>query len=114
MYNPVSRSYGEPHKRPEVQNATIEFIAPSEYMVCFNCFYLLLLLFVIDNNLVQKKSMARCYFLNEIRQLFTENLIHVILIQVCLNCTEMCVCVIVVCGLLTLTSFAPICSDVPS
>ncbi|GLD55723.1 protein transport protein Sec24A isoform X1, partial [Lates japonicus] len=32
MYNPVSRSYGEPHKRPEVQNATIEFIAPSEYM----------------------------------------------------------------------------------
>lgn len=35
MYNPVSRSYGEPHKRPEVQNATIEFIAPSEYMVAF-------------------------------------------------------------------------------
>lgn len=35
MYNPVSRSYGEPHKRPEVQNATIEFIAPSEYMVGF-------------------------------------------------------------------------------
>ncbi|XP_034033847.1 protein transport protein Sec24A isoform X2 [Thalassophryne amazonica] len=33
MYNPVSRSYGEPHKRPEIQNATIEFIAPSEYMV---------------------------------------------------------------------------------
>ncbi|KAJ4930261.1 hypothetical protein JOQ06_019267 [Pogonophryne albipinna] len=33
MYNPVSRSYGEPHKRPEVQNATIEFIAPSEYML---------------------------------------------------------------------------------
>lgn len=33
MYNPVSRSYGVPHKRPEVQSATIEFIAPSEYMV---------------------------------------------------------------------------------
>ncbi|XP_043925169.1 protein transport protein Sec24A [Protopterus annectens] len=33
MYNPVSRSYGEPHKRPEVQNATIELIAPSEYML---------------------------------------------------------------------------------
>ncbi|XP_071272136.1 protein transport protein Sec24A-like isoform X3 [Salvelinus alpinus] len=33
MYNPVSRSYGEPHKRPEVQNATLEFIAPSEYML---------------------------------------------------------------------------------
>lgn len=39
MYNPVSRSYGEPHKRPEVQNATIEFIAPSEYMVGFNSFF---------------------------------------------------------------------------
>lgn len=33
MYNPVSRAYGEPHRRPEVQNATIEFIAPSEYML---------------------------------------------------------------------------------
>lgn len=33
MYNPVTRVYGEPHKRPEVQNATIEFMAPSEYMV---------------------------------------------------------------------------------
>ncbi|TRY54099.1 hypothetical protein DNTS_031150, partial [Danionella cerebrum] len=33
MYNPVSKSYGSPHKRPEVQNATIEFIAPSEYML---------------------------------------------------------------------------------
>ncbi|KAM9332245.1 protein transport protein Sec24A isoform 2-T2 [Pholidichthys leucotaenia] len=33
MYNPVSRSYGEPHKRPEIRNATIEFIAPSEYML---------------------------------------------------------------------------------
>lgn len=34
MYNPVTRSYGEPHKRPEVQNATVEFIASSDYMVC--------------------------------------------------------------------------------
>ncbi|XP_019639512.1 PREDICTED: protein transport protein Sec24A-like [Branchiostoma belcheri] len=33
MYNPLTKSYGEPHKRPEVQNATIEFIAPSEYML---------------------------------------------------------------------------------
>lgn len=39
MYNPVTRVYGEPHKRPEVQNATIEFMAPSEYMVRFY-FYL--------------------------------------------------------------------------
>lgn len=35
MYNPVTRSYGEPHKRPEVQNSTVEFIASSDYMVCF-------------------------------------------------------------------------------
>ncbi|XP_072291979.1 protein transport protein Sec24B [Eucyclogobius newberryi] len=33
MYNPVSRSYGEPHRRPEVQNATVEFIASSDYML---------------------------------------------------------------------------------
>lgn len=33
MYNPVTRSYGEPHKRPEVQNSTVEFIASSDYMV---------------------------------------------------------------------------------
>lgn len=38
MYNPVTRVYGEPHKRPEVQNATIEFMAPSEYMVRFYLF----------------------------------------------------------------------------
>ncbi|EPY78059.1 hypothetical protein CB1_001130003 [Camelus ferus] len=33
MYNPITRSYGEPHKRPEVQNSTVEFIASSDYMV---------------------------------------------------------------------------------
>ncbi|XP_024116154.1 protein transport protein Sec24B isoform X2 [Oryzias melastigma] len=33
MYNPVSRSYGEPHMRPEVQNSTVEFIASSDYML---------------------------------------------------------------------------------
>ncbi|KFP79168.1 Protein transport protein Sec24B, partial [Acanthisitta chloris] len=33
MYNPLTRSYGEPHKRPEVQNSTVEFIASSDYMV---------------------------------------------------------------------------------
>lgn len=36
MYNPLTRVYGEPHRRPEVQNATIEFMAPSEYMVSFH------------------------------------------------------------------------------
>lgn len=48
MYNPVSRSYGEPHKRPEVQNATIEFIAPSEYMVGLVFFLFLIELSVKD------------------------------------------------------------------
>ncbi|XP_045684673.1 protein transport protein Sec24A isoform X2 [Phyllostomus hastatus] len=33
MYNPLTRVYGESLKRPEVQNATIEFMAPSEYML---------------------------------------------------------------------------------
>ncbi|KAM4808975.1 protein transport protein Sec24B isoform 2-T2 [Rhinophrynus dorsalis] len=33
MYNPVTRSYGEPHKRPEVQNASVEFVASSDYML---------------------------------------------------------------------------------
>ncbi|XP_016042266.1 protein transport protein Sec24A isoform X1 [Erinaceus europaeus] len=33
MYNPLTRVYGEPHRRPEVQNATVEFMAPSEYML---------------------------------------------------------------------------------
>ncbi|XP_074069635.1 protein transport protein Sec24A [Macrotis lagotis] len=33
MFNPVTRVYGDPLRRPEVQNATIEFMAPSEYML---------------------------------------------------------------------------------
>ncbi|XP_053512999.1 protein transport protein Sec24B isoform X2 [Artibeus jamaicensis] len=33
MYNPLTRSYGEPHKRPEVRNSTVEFIASSDYML---------------------------------------------------------------------------------
>ena len=33
-YDPVSKTYGEPQRRPEIRSATIEFIAPSEYMVC--------------------------------------------------------------------------------
>lgn len=34
QYDPVSKSYGDPSRRPEVKSATIEFIAPSEYMAC--------------------------------------------------------------------------------
>ncbi|XP_060604694.1 protein transport protein Sec24A-like isoform X3 [Ruditapes philippinarum] len=32
-FDPVSKSYGDPQRRPEIKSATIEFIAPSEYML---------------------------------------------------------------------------------
>lgn len=32
-FDPVSRTYGDPQRRPEVRSSTIEFIAPSEYML---------------------------------------------------------------------------------
>ncbi|TKR81766.1 hypothetical protein L596_015589 [Steinernema carpocapsae] len=32
-WDPVSKCYSEPTRRPEIKNATVEFIAPSEYMV---------------------------------------------------------------------------------
>ncbi|CAB3409479.1 unnamed protein product [Caenorhabditis bovis] len=32
-WDPVSKSFGDPRNRPEIQNATVEFIAPSEYML---------------------------------------------------------------------------------
>ncbi|XP_020299458.1 protein transport protein Sec24A isoform X2 [Pseudomyrmex gracilis] len=33
LFDPVTKSYGDPLRRPEVRTGTIEFIAPSEYMV---------------------------------------------------------------------------------
>uniref|UniRef100_T1J206 Sec23/Sec24 trunk domain-containing protein n=1 Tax=Strigamia maritima TaxID=126957 RepID=T1J206_STRMM len=33
LYDPVSKNYGDPNRRPEIKSATIEFIAPSEYML---------------------------------------------------------------------------------
>lgn len=33
QYDPTSKSYGDVTRRPEVKTSTIEFIAPSEYMV---------------------------------------------------------------------------------
>ncbi|CAD0198408.1 unnamed protein product [Chrysodeixis includens] len=33
QYDPVSKSYGDPSRRPEIKSATIEFIAPGEYML---------------------------------------------------------------------------------
>lgn len=32
-YDPVSCTYGDPHFRPEVKAATVEYVAPSEYLV---------------------------------------------------------------------------------
>ncbi len=61
MYNPVSRSYGAPHKRPEVQSATIEFIAPSEYMVP---------VIIVFINIVIKKTKKNMYSLNALKSLW--------------------------------------------
>ena len=33
LFDPVTRSYGDPSKRPEINSSTIEFIAPVEYTV---------------------------------------------------------------------------------
>nr|VZI24303.1 unnamed protein product [Spirometra erinaceieuropaei] len=33
FYDPASRSYGDPSRRPEITSPTVEFIAPSEYML---------------------------------------------------------------------------------
>ncbi|CAI5447295.1 unnamed protein product [Caenorhabditis angaria] len=32
-WDPTTKSFGDPRNRPEIQNATVEFIAPSEYML---------------------------------------------------------------------------------
>jgi len=37
-FDPVSKTYGEPQRRPEIRSSTIEFIAPSEYMVSSDVF----------------------------------------------------------------------------
>lgn len=33
QYDPVSKTYGDPSRRPEVKSSTIEYIAPAEYML---------------------------------------------------------------------------------
>ncbi|CAH0561276.1 unnamed protein product [Brassicogethes aeneus] len=33
QYDPVSKSYGDPSRRPEIKASTIEYIAPQEYML---------------------------------------------------------------------------------
>nr|NVI78008.1 Sec24AB ortholog [Cucujiformia] len=32
-YDPVSKTYGDPSRRPEIKSSTIEYIAPAEYML---------------------------------------------------------------------------------
>lgn len=32
-FDPITKTYGDPQRRPEIRSATIEFIAPSEYML---------------------------------------------------------------------------------
>ncbi|VDL16233.1 unnamed protein product [Hymenolepis diminuta] len=33
FYDPTTKTYGDPARRPEIKNATVEFIAPSDYMI---------------------------------------------------------------------------------
>lgn len=33
LYDPTTKTYGDPFARPEVRSGTIEYIAPAEYMV---------------------------------------------------------------------------------
>uniref|UniRef100_A0A182ILW7 Uncharacterized protein n=1 Tax=Anopheles atroparvus TaxID=41427 RepID=A0A182ILW7_ANOAO len=33
QYDPLTKTYGDPTRRPEIKSSTIEFIAPSEYML---------------------------------------------------------------------------------
>lgn len=40
QYDPVSKTYGDVTRRPEVKSSTIEFIAPSEYMVSHFQFFI--------------------------------------------------------------------------
>ena len=52
-YDPVSKTYGDPQRRPEIKSSTIEFIAPSEYMVrigkCALVNYLVYLRYILTN-----------------------------------------------------------------
>nr|NVI77980.1 Sec24AB ortholog [Cucujiformia] len=33
QYDPISKTYGDPSRRPEIKTSTIEYIAPAEYML---------------------------------------------------------------------------------
>ncbi|XP_069486977.1 protein transport protein Sec24B isoform X2 [Ambystoma mexicanum] len=68
MYNPLTRSYGEPHKRPEVQNSTVEFIASSDYMLRPPQPAVYLFVFDVSHNAVEAG------YLNIVCQSLLENL----------------------------------------
>ncbi|XP_053422479.1 protein transport protein Sec24A isoform X2 [Nycticebus coucang] len=68
MYNPLTRVYGEPHRRPEVQNATVEFMAPSEYMLRPPQPPVYLFVFDVSHNAVETG------YLNSVCQSLLENL----------------------------------------
>ncbi|XP_041044984.1 protein transport protein Sec24B-like isoform X2 [Carcharodon carcharias] len=60
MYNPLTRSYGEPHKRPEVQTATVEFIASSDYMLRPPQPAVYLFVFDVSHNAVESGYLDIC------------------------------------------------------
>ena len=45
LFDPVTRTYGDPSKRPEINSSTIEFIAPPEYTVIIKLFLSIYFLF---------------------------------------------------------------------
>ncbi|XP_062902357.1 protein transport protein Sec24B-like isoform X4 [Mobula hypostoma] len=60
MYNPLTHSYGEPHKRPEVQTATVEFIASSDYMLRPPQPAVYLFVFDVSHNAVESGYLNIC------------------------------------------------------
>ncbi|GCB67484.1 hypothetical protein scyTo_0015121, partial [Scyliorhinus torazame] len=60
MYNPLTRSYGEPQKRPEVQTATVEFIASSDYMLRPPQPAVYLFVFDVSHNAVESGYLDIC------------------------------------------------------
>ncbi|BFZ17692.1 hypothetical protein BsWGS_20731 [Bradybaena similaris] len=65
-FDPVTKTYGDPQRRPEVRSATIEFIAPSEYMLRPPQPAVYLFLLDVSFNAVETGYLHRfCYVLME-------------------------------------------------
>lgn len=67
-YDPVSKSYGDVTRRPEVKSSTIEFIAPSEYML--RPPQPAIYLFLLDVSLIAQQS----GYLKSVCEILSENL----------------------------------------